>query len=41
MGIKVCVRLCGASLTITLPSQVPKLHSITKGDMMEISPISK
>ena len=39
MGIKVCVRVCGDSLAITLPRQVAKLRNIDKGDYMEISPI--
>jgi len=39
MGIKVRVRLCGDSLAITLPAQVAKMHDISRGDTMEISPI--
>ena len=41
LRIKVHFRLCGDDLAITMPSQVPsqvaKLHSIKKGDHMDIS----
>ena len=39
MSLRVRVRLCGDSLAITPPSQVARMHDISRGDYMKISPI--
>ena len=39
MGIKRKVRVCGESLSITIPKQIAELHNINAGDYIEFEPI--
>ena len=39
MAIRRKVRMCGESLSITIPKQIAALHDINVGDYIEFEPI--